>query len=80
MTVPGVCDEGRARRDLVLSAEALSAWGWRIPFMLGLLIAPLGIYIPSRLRETLSAEHAVKSNRELLRGIVDAHCPNWCSC
>ncbi|AUT73646.1 MFS transporter [Paraburkholderia hospita] len=57
----------------LLSADALAAWGWRIPFMLGLLIAPLGIYIRRRLHETLDVTHAVTSNRELLRGIVDTH-------
>ncbi|MGU7768650.1 MFS transporter [Burkholderia sp. MR1-5-21] len=57
----------------LLSPAALSDWGWRIPFLVGLLIAPLGLYIRNRLNETLNTAHAVKSNRELWRGIVDAH-------
>lgn len=57
----------------LLSADALNTWGWRIPFLLGLLIAPLGVYIRTRLHETLEAGHAVGSNRELLKGIVDSH-------
>jgi predicted MFS family arabinose efflux permease len=57
----------------LLSAEALGAWGWRIPFLFGLLIAPLGIYIRRRLHETLDAEQAVKSNRELLHSVVETH-------
>ena len=28
-----------------LSPEALDAWGWRIPFLIGLLIGPVGLYI-----------------------------------
>ncbi|CAI0809596.1 Proline porter II [Serratia rubidaea] len=28
-----------------LSAEALAEWGWRIPFLLGTLIVPVGIYL-----------------------------------
>ncbi|QWC91164.1 MFS transporter [Cupriavidus metallidurans] len=36
----------------LLSPEALQSWGWRVPFMLGLLIAPVGIYIRRHLEET----------------------------
>jgi MHS family proline/betaine transporter-like MFS transporter len=34
-----------------LSPAALDSWGWRIPFLIGLLIAPVGFYIRRRLRE-----------------------------
>ncbi|WP_322044558.1 MFS transporter [Paraburkholderia sp. J67] len=34
-----------------LSPDALASWGWRIPFLLGLLIAPLGLYVRLRLRD-----------------------------
>lgn len=37
----------------VLSNEALEAWGWRLPFVLGLLIGPVGWYIRRHLPETL---------------------------
>ncbi len=36
-----------------LSSEALDNWGWRIPFLLGIVIAPVGAYIRNRLHETL---------------------------
>jgi MHS family proline/betaine transporter-like MFS transporter len=36
----------------VLSPEALQSWGWRLPFLLGLLIAPVGMYIRRHLKET----------------------------
>ncbi|MEK7490403.1 MAG: MFS transporter, partial [Pseudomonadota bacterium] len=39
-----------------LSPEALQSWGWRVPFFLGLLIAPVGFYIRSHLDETHTAE------------------------
>ena len=39
-----------------LSPEALQSWGWRVPFFLGLLIAPVGLYIRSHLDETHTAE------------------------
>ena len=37
----------------VLSAPDLESWGWRIPFILGLLIGPVGWYIRRCLPETL---------------------------
>jgi MFS family permease len=39
----------------ILNKEQLTAWGWRIPFALGLVIVPVGIYIRRRLPETLEA-------------------------
>ena len=38
---------------LALSKSSLNDWGWRVPFALGVLIAPVGVYIRSRLVETL---------------------------
>ncbi|KAA0973034.1 MFS transporter [Paeniglutamicibacter gangotriensis] len=35
-----------------LSEEALYSWGWRVPFFVGLLIGPVGLYIRARLDET----------------------------
>ena len=35
-----------------MSAEDLTAWGWRIPFAFGLLIGPVGYYIRSKMEET----------------------------
>lgn len=34
-----------------VSAAALASWGWRIPFLIGLLIAPVGLYVRHRLRD-----------------------------
>jgi len=36
----------------LLSPEAMHDWGWRLPFLLGLLIAPVGMYIRRHLQET----------------------------
>ncbi|MDN7735409.1 MULTISPECIES: MFS transporter [Burkholderia] len=36
----------------VLDTEALHAWGWRVPFLAGMLIGPIGYAIRSRLDET----------------------------
>jgi len=34
-----------------LTPEQLDAWGWRLPFLLGLLIGPVGLYIRNRVEE-----------------------------
>ncbi|MDO1861369.1 MFS transporter, partial [Escherichia coli] len=39
-----------------LPEQALYAWGWRVPFIIGLLIMPVGIYIRKHLEETYSGE------------------------
>jgi MHS family proline/betaine transporter-like MFS transporter len=36
----------------ILSADDVRAWGWRIPFVLGLAIAPVGLYLRRTLDET----------------------------
>ena len=35
-----------------LAPEALESWGWRVPFLFGLIIGPLGLYIRRYLAET----------------------------
>jgi MFS family permease len=35
-----------------LSPAQIDAWGWRLPFLLGLLIGPVGVLIRARLEET----------------------------
>nr|WP_315595342.1 MFS transporter [uncultured Cupriavidus sp.] len=50
-----------------LSAEALQSWGWRVPFLIGLLIAPVGIYIRRHLEETHTEDTAHASLRAVLR-------------
>ncbi|QHB28784.1 MFS transporter [Pseudomonas monteilii] len=39
----------------VLSSEDLESWGWRLPFMVGLLIGPVGWYIRRCVPETFEA-------------------------
>lgn len=36
----------------VLSEESLYSWGWRIPFIVGIFVGPIGLYIRARLAET----------------------------
>jgi len=35
-----------------LAPESLDSWGWRVPFLFGLLIGPVGLYIRRHLEET----------------------------
>jgi len=35
-----------------LAPEQIDAWGWRLPFLFGLIIGPVGLYIRSYLHET----------------------------
>ena len=37
--------------------EALDSWGWRVPFLLGLIIGPVGLFIRRHLQET---DHSLK--------------------
>ena len=38
------------------SPTVLASWGWRLPFLVGLLIAPVGLYIRTHLDETMDSE------------------------
>lgn len=44
-----------------LSAEELSAWGWRIPFVLGALAALLALWLRSALRESVTTDILTRS-------------------
>lgn len=48
-----------------LSPEALESWGWRIPFVLGLLIGPVGWFIRRGLDETPTFKRITKSDTPL---------------
>ncbi|RQR24000.1 MFS transporter [Burkholderia sp. Bp9143] len=54
-----------------VSPAALALWGWRIPFLIGLLIAPVGLYVRRRLRDdpflANGAGHAGPPLTELFR-------------
>ncbi|WP_081857840.1 MFS transporter [Thiomonas sp. FB-Cd] len=50
----------------VLSHAAMLAWGWRVPFLIGLLIVPLAVYMRRAMPETLHARpsaHTAPSRR-----------------
>ncbi|MDB5826505.1 MAG: transporter [Variovorax sp.] len=46
-----------------LTPESMLSWGWRVPFFLGMVIAPVGMYIRSHLEESLDLTPATVSAR-----------------
>ncbi|MBS0428994.1 MAG: MFS transporter [Proteobacteria bacterium] len=44
-----------------LTPSAMESWGWRLPFVLGLAIAPVGMYIRRHLEESLDERTATGS-------------------
>lgn len=59
-------------QKLLLTSEQLHAWGWRIPFVIGALLAVVAFYIRSNLEETASFEHnrEAKENRGTVRELL----------
>ncbi|MEP6546665.1 MAG: MFS transporter [Gammaproteobacteria bacterium] len=54
-----------------LSAAEVRAWGWRIPFIFGLLIAPVGLYLRRTLDETDAFQaEALRRTRDQAQGSV----------
>jgi MHS family proline/betaine transporter-like MFS transporter len=49
--------------NTVLEPTAMEDWGWRIPFLIGGLIGPLGIYMRRNVDETPAYERAAKIPR-----------------
>ncbi|PGH55527.1 MFS transporter [Azospirillum palustre] len=55
--------------SLCLPADALEAWGWRLPFLAGLLIVPVGLYLRRLLPETARPHRGGRAGlAELLSG------------
>lgn len=55
-----------------LSAKALADWGWRIPFLVSLLLIPVAIYIRRQLPETLVSENE-RSTGEIVGSLFRVH-------
>ncbi|WP_061164780.1 MFS transporter [Caballeronia temeraria] len=53
-----------------LSPEALDSWGWRVPFIFGLVIGPIGLYIRRNMADTEAFLHAKKTARRATLGEV----------
>src|SRR5690606_17264963 len=66
----GLIGYGVAR---LLSAEDTQSWGWRIPFIMGILIIPVGIYIRRNLNESLSHETAHATTGGVIKALMRDH-------
>jgi len=58
----------------LLPEATMHGWGWRIPFLLGVLIAPVGIYLRRHIREESPAAKAVADRQDPKRGL---YVRNW---
>jgi MFS family permease len=56
-----------------LSPEALKSWGWRVPFIIGLVIGPIGFYIRRNLADSEAFLHAKQTARRATLGELFAH-------
>ena len=56
-----------------LTKEQLYQWGWRVPFILGVFIAPIGLYIRRRLPETIQKSETHLSGAAVLGDLVRHH-------
>jgi MFS transporter, MHS family, proline/betaine transporter len=53
----------------ILSPTQLTGWGWRVPFLFGILVGPVGLYIRRRLDETPEYVE-IKPTRTPVRDVV----------
>jgi MHS family proline/betaine transporter-like MFS transporter len=56
----------------ILSPEQLTDWGWRVPFLFGILVGPVGLYIRRRLDETPEYVE-IEPTRTPVRDMLRAH-------
>ena len=58
-----------------LTPEQMKDWGWRVPFVIGILTVPVGAYIRRNLEETLEPSRArarARSDHQPLRRVLAA--------
>lgn len=53
-----------------MSPESLTSWGWRIPFVVGMLVAPVGYYIRLKIDETPEFAHEAERAETPLRDVI----------
>ena len=55
-----------------LTSEQMNSWGWRIPFVFGLLIGPVALYLRRRVDETEEFQSMQHSETPLQEALLDA--------
>ena len=58
---------------LMITPGATDSWGWRVPFLVGILIAPVGYYIRRNLDETIDTTEAHDSMGKVMADVVSNH-------
>lgn len=59
-----------------MSSESFFAWGWRVPFLIGFVLGPIGYYLRTRVAETPAVQRAVETQaikRMPIAEAVSAH-------
>ena len=56
-----------------LAPERVDSWGWRLPFLIGLLLGPVGLYIRRHLEETDEFRAARRSSPLALGSLLREH-------
>jgi len=57
--------------SLALTTAQMESWGWRLPFLLGLVIVPVGLYIRNKLPET--AGNAEATTGAVFKRLLKSH-------
>ncbi|MBV9520069.1 MAG: MFS transporter [Hyphomicrobiales bacterium] len=58
--------------NALLDKEAMIAWGWRVPFILGFLLAPIGFYLRSRVAESPAFDRVMAQNKAASSPVRDS--------
>lgn len=58
--------------QLMMSPEAFKAWGWRVPFLLSILLVGLSLYIRLRMKESPIFSHLKKEGKTSTAPIKDS--------
>ncbi len=59
--------------NTLLSHDQLLSWGWRLPYIFGMLVGPAGLYIRSRLAETPAFLEAEQPEGMRIRELLSKH-------
>jgi len=63
--------------NVTLSKDAVLAWGWRLPFLLGIFAAPMGMLIRRRLEETLDGRESAAGHAKPQGALKAALTTHW---
>ena len=60
----------------LLAPEQMESWGWRIPFLIGGLLVPVGVYMRRNIDET-PAYRAVQTDAKTIKTTLTKLSPGW---